>query len=295
MVDINSVELLKALLRREVELFCRRLDPLWHDISHVVSAIQRNQWQAVFFGGTLRSLLMSRLVNGRPGRPRDVDIVIQGPPLEILRELFGSLISRETRFGGFHLHDAGWEFDVWPLERTWGIVQDRIAHPDFGNLPNTTFLNIEAAAIDIWPGISGERQIYSGDDHFFKAIIERVVEVNRIENPFPELCVVRSLILVSELEFRIGPRLALYVAEHGPAISESELETVQHRHYGAVRVPGAILREWIKSVTASVNALPDGFVRLPMTSGHLETAKDQYPYEFLRTVQRWKQRKTQST
>jgi len=292
MVDINSVELLKALLRREVELFCRRLDPLWHDISHVVGTIQRNQWQAVFFGGTLRSLLMSRLVNGRPGRPRDVDIVIQGPPLEILRELFGSLISRETRFGGFHLHDAGWEFDVWPLERTWGIVQDRIAHPDFGNLPNTTFLNIEAAAIDIWPGASGERQIYSGDDQFFKAIIDRVVEVNRIENPFPELCVVRSLVLVSELDFCIGRGLAHYVATHGPAISETELETVQHRHYGEVRVPGAILREWIKFVTTSVDGHSKGGVRLPIAPRHRESPQDQYPYEFLRTVQRWNQRRT---
>ena len=57
MADVNSVELLKTLLRREVELFCRRLDPLWRDISHVVDAIQRNRWRAVFFGGTLRSLL----------------------------------------------------------------------------------------------------------------------------------------------------------------------------------------------------------------------------------------------
>jgi len=292
MVEINSVELLKALLRREVELFCRRLDPLWHDISHIVGSIQRNEWQAVFFGGTLRSLLMSRLVNGRPGRPRDVDIVIQGPPLEILRELFGSLISRETRFGGFHLHDAEWEFDVWPLERTWGIVQDRIAQPDFGDLPNTTFLNIEAAAIDIWPGTSGERQIYSGNDQFFKAIIDRVVEVNRIENPFPELCVVRSLILVSELDFCIGRGLVHYVAIHGPAISESELEKVQHRHYGEVRVPGAILREWIKFVTASVNGHSTGFIRLPIAPRHREIPQDQYPYEFLRTVQRWSQRRT---
>ncbi len=295
MADTELVELLKALLGREVELFCRRLDPLWRDIAHVVSAIERNHWRAIFFGGTLRSLLMSRLVHGRPGRPRDVDIVIQGPRLEILRELFGSLISRETRFGGFHLHDSEWEFDVWPLERTWGIMQDRIANPDFSNLPNTTFLNIEAAAIDIWPGTNGERRIYSGDDQFFKAIIDRVVEVNRIENPFPELCVVRSLILVNELDFRMGPQLANYVAEHGPAISDSELETVQLRHYGEVRVQGAILREWIKSATASVNGLPERIVRLPMTLSHRETAQDQYPYAFLRTVQRWKQRKIHPT
>jgi hypothetical protein len=291
MADIKLIELLKALLGREVELFCRRLDPLWHDISHVVSAIERNHWRAVLFGGTLRSLLMSRLVHGRPGRPRDVDIVIQGPPLEFLRELFGSLISRETRFGGFHLHDSEWEFDVWPLERTWGIVQDRIANPDFSNLPNTTFLNIEAAAIDIWPGTDGERQIYSGEDQFFKAIIDQVVEVNRIENPFPELCVVRSLILVNELGFSIGPRLANYVAEHGPAIPDAELETVQHRHYGEVRVQSGILREWIRSVTSSVNGLPDRLIRFSRTPSHREPAEDQYPYEFLRTVQKWKQRR----
>ncbi|MDY3558753.1 hypothetical protein R5W23_005910 [Gemmata sp. JC673] len=43
-----------------------------------------------------------------------------------------------------------------------GIVQDRMARPDFGNLPSTTFLNIEAAAINIWPDRDGERHIYSG-------------------------------------------------------------------------------------------------------------------------------------
>lgn len=287
MADVNAVELLKSLLQREVERFCRRLDPLWRDIPHIVEAIQRNHWRAVFFGGTLRSLLMSRLVHGHAGRPRDVDIVIQGAPLEILRELFGQLISRETRFGGFHLHDAEWDFDVWPLERTWGIVQDRIYHPDFAHLPCTTFLNIEAAAIDIWPGRTGLRQIYSGDDQFFHAIIDRVVEVNRTENPFPILCVVRSLFLANELGFAIGPRLARYVADHGPSIPEVELETVQRRHYGTVRVRGELLGRWINSVSSSASRLPNQVVYLPDISRHKEIGNDDYPYEFLRTVQRW--------
>jgi len=291
MADVNSVELLKALLRREVELFCRRLDPLWRDISHVVDAIQRNRWRAVFFGGTLRSLLLSRLVAGQPGRPRDVDIVIQGPPLDILRELFGKLISRETRFGGFHLHDGGWEFDVWPLERTWGIVQDRIDHPDFGNLPNTTFLNIEAAAIDIWPDMSGERRIYSGDDQFFKAIIDRVIEVNRVENPFPELCVVRSLVLASELGFGIGPRLAQYIAAHGPVMSEGELDSVQRRHYGEIRVSGESLRQWIIKVAGLASRFPHRIVHNLETARQDEPNPDEFPYEFLRTVQRWNHRR----
>jgi hypothetical protein len=289
MADVNAVELLKSLLQREVERFCRRLDPLWRDIPHIVEAIQRNHWRAVFFGGTLRSLLMSRLIHGQEGRPRDVDIVIQGPPLNILRKLFAPFISRETRFGGFHLHEAEWDFDVWPLEKTWGIVQDRIDHPDFAHLPYTTFLNIEAAAIGIWPQWTGERQIYSGDDQFFRAIINRVVEVNRAENPFPALCVVRSLLLVNELGFAIGPRLARYIADHGPSISETELETVQRRHYGTVRVPGELLLGWISSVSSSASRLPNQVVQLADNLRHKETGNNGYPYDFLRTVQRWTQ------
>jgi hypothetical protein len=221
-----------------------------------------------------------------------VDIVIQGPPLDSLRELFGRLICRETRFGGFHLQDAEWDFDVWPLERTWGIVQDRIDYPDFAHLPYTTFLNIEAAAIDIWPE-SGERRIYSGDDQFFRAIIDKVVEVNRAENPFPELCVVRSLVLVNELGFGIGPRLASYIAMHGPIMSEDELESVQRRHYGEVRVPGELLRGWINSVSASSSRLPNQVVHFSDISRLREMENNEYPYDFLRAVQRWNQRKTQ--
>src|SRR5690349_8923570 len=118
MADRDAVELLKALLRREVEVFCRRQDALWRTAGGVLDTIRRSNWRAVFFGGTLRSLLISRLVHRREGVPRDVDIVIQGPPLDILRTLFADAVSRETRFGGLQLRRSEWLFDVWPLERT---------------------------------------------------------------------------------------------------------------------------------------------------------------------------------
>jgi hypothetical protein len=147
----NPVDLLKALLKREVKRFCRRHDALWEAVSDTVTAIQQQHWRAVFFGGTLRSLLISRLVHRREGCPRDVDIVIQGARLEMLREQFRQLVARETRFGGLQLRRDNWLFDVWPLEQTWGLVNDRVSQPDFAHLPQTTFLNVEAAAIDVWP------------------------------------------------------------------------------------------------------------------------------------------------
>ncbi len=151
MVKVDSVDLLKAILREEVDLFCRRHDAPWKAVSEITDTIRSNQWRAVLFGGTLRSLLISRLVHQREGRPRDVDIVIQGPPLEILRQLFEKRIARETRFGGLQLRSAEWLFDVWPLERTWAIMEDKVGVPSFSYLPRTTFLNVEAVAVDLWP------------------------------------------------------------------------------------------------------------------------------------------------
>lgn len=254
MVDEIKVERLKTMLREEVEDFCQRRASPWEAVAEVTELIRCHKWRAAFFGGTLRSLLISRLAHQQLGRPRDVDIVVQGPPVEILRHLFEKLISRETRFGGLQLRKAEWLIDVWPLDRTWALLEDGVRNPGFSDLPTTTFLNIEAIAVDVWPLPGQEREIYSGDDQFFHAVINRVVEVNRVDNPFPDLCVVRSLIMVKDLDFRIGPRLAGYIADHGPAISINEFEDIQTKHYGNVRVPGALLQEWIRFVCDSIEA-----------------------------------------
>ncbi|OWK38098.1 hypothetical protein [Fimbriiglobus ruber] len=276
MADGISVEQLKSMLRDEVEFFCRRHETPWGDISEVTETIRRHAWRAVLFGGTLRSLLISRLVHQRAGRPRDVDIVIQGPPLEVLRHLFDKLISRETRFGGLQLRRAGWLFDVWPLERTWALVEDKVDQPDFSDLPRTTFLNVEAVAVDVWPAPGREREIYSGDGQFFRAIIDRVVEVNRVENPFPELCVVRSLVMTNDLGFRIGPGLARYIAGHGPSLSCDELERIQKKHYGHVRIPGARLWDWIRAVCDSLEAGVEHGLRL-FSAAELSTNRTPLP------------------
>jgi hypothetical protein len=263
MANDLTVERLKAVLRKEVDAFCCRQEAPWGAVSEITETIRREKWNAVLFGGALRSLLISRLVHGRAGRPRDVDIVIQGPPLEILRHLFEKLITRETRFGGLQLRQAEWLFDVWPLDRTWAIVEDKVGQPSFSYLPHTTFLNVEAVAVDVWPTPGLEREIYSGDDQFFRAIIDRVVEVNRIENPFPQLCVVRSLVMTHDLGFRIGPKLVRYIADHGPAIPDDELLQIQEKHYGQVRVPVSLLRDWIRSIRDSLGAGTERAIRSP--------------------------------
>ena len=265
MAQPKSVAKLETIIRREVAAFCRRLDPLRDYAARLADSVRRDDWRGVFFGGTVRSLLVSRLGYDREGRPRDVDVVVQGPPLDLLRKLFERDLVRETRFGGLQLCRGEWQFDVWPLDRTWAIVQDRIDRPDFVHLPYTTFLNVEAIAIDAWTIRGQERQIYSGDGQFFDAIVNREVEINRAANPFPELCVVRSLLMACELGFRIGPRLARYIADHGSAITAVEFEQLQQKHYGHNRVGGGTIRQWVEFVSEAVSQGRTGDLRVSVT------------------------------
>lgn len=218
---------------------------------------------AVFFGGTPRSLLTSRVFEKRFGRPRDVDIVVSGVSVDFLRERFASLISRENRFGGLQLRSRGWEFDIWPLARTWAFVHDAIACPSFAELPKTTFFNLEAVAVEIWPKPGQARKLYSGDDQFFDGILSRTLEVNREDNPFPELCVVRALVIGSALDFKLGPKLSAYVATSGARLSPDDLEAIQAKHYGRVRCSGRTLREWIDYVSEQNVRDPNAPIPLP--------------------------------
>src|SRR5438046_3055092 len=101
MVNSTQLALLKRLLIAEVAAFCKRDNRQWKQpIWKTVTEIREQNWAAVFFGGTLRSLLLSRIAHATPGRPRDVDIVMESADTSALRRQFGHYIARETRFGG---------------------------------------------------------------------------------------------------------------------------------------------------------------------------------------------------
>ena len=249
--ELKSV--LKARLLRDVAYLCRRDDRHWSKpVVQMLREFRGSQTHAAFFGGTLRSLLVSRMQRRRLGRPRDIDIVVAGTTVESLKERFHELVARETRFGGLQLRRMNWQFDVWPLQQTWAFLQDDVSAPEFSLLPATTFLNLEAIAVDVWPSPGRARCIYSGDDQFFDGLLSRTLELNREDNPYPSLCVVRSLVMSSAIDFAIGPRLARYIAGVGPTISSVELEAIQVKHYGKIRQRADLLRRWIEHIVRSL-------------------------------------------
>jgi hypothetical protein len=256
---------LKDVLRKEVSRLCRSDNRLWKEpIVDTVRELHEANWHAVFFGGTLRSLLTSRLWCRALGRPRDIDIVIRDAGVSSLRRHFKRYVSRETRFGGLQLRRMNWQFDVWPLEQTWALVQDEVKEPSFDDLPNTTFFNLEAIAVEVWPQRGRARVVYSGDNQFFDGITNRFLEINREANPFPVLCVTRALLLAGSLNFCIGPKLSHYIVRHGTGLSGRQLDEIQEKHYGNVRESGDKLRYWIRHIDKSLMAGPESPIFLPI-------------------------------
>lgn len=246
-VDIGIPDLKQKLLA-EVRLLFRPNGSWKSPILEVLEDLRRSGVQAVLFGGTLRSLLVSRIFEGRFGRPRDVDVVVSGAALPELEERFSGIIARRTRFGGLQLRHGYWRFDVWPLSETWAFRKDHSVSAAFEDLPSTTTFNLEAIAVEAWSRDGRPRALFSGNDQFFEGILSRTLELNRTDSPFPELTVVRAIIMAAELRFRIGPRLATYIGEVGPNLSEEAITQIQASHYGHSRLSSCTLKQLVRLV-----------------------------------------------
>jgi hypothetical protein len=249
-MEVNiTVPDLKRKLLAEVRTLFRPNRSVWRaPILQVLEDLKQTDARAVLFGGTLRSLLVSRLFERRFGRPRDIDLVVLGVPLSELEKRFNGIIARHTRFGGLKLRNGSWHFDVWPLEETWAFRKDKVI-ARFEDLPSTTTFNLEAIAVEVWSKDGKPRALFSGHDQFFHGILSRTLELNRTDSPFPELTVVRAVVMASELRFRIGPRLGAYIAEIAPTLNETAIDEIQAHHYGYSRMTGHTLKGIVQVIS----------------------------------------------
>jgi hypothetical protein len=224
----------------------------------IVSRIRAENWNAVLFGGTLRDLM----IYGGTQSPRDIDIVFDGVSSDEIAALFADCIVRRTRFGGLHLQYRAWMFDMWSLADTWALKSSAKNNLNFEDLPKTTFLNVEAVAADLIPKPGRARQILSHG--FFEAISERVLDINHEENPFPTLCVVRTLVTAARLRFSISRKLCAYLVHYSKLSSAEELVDVQLKHYGTCRRTAAEFQYWINFVATEYRNSGANGVMLPV-------------------------------
>lgn len=270
-MDDTSAQPQVEKLRERLSRFVTRASKWQTALDEVIKKSQSNRWSLFVFGGTLRDLLALT----PPPAPRDLDLVVSGPTIEELRGVFAPQIIRETRFGGLHLRVKKLPVDIWTLESTWAFRSGLVPSQGFEALPKTTFLNVEAVAAELNTSSGRARQIYSHG--FFEAVRDKLLEINLEDNPFPALCMVRSLITARHLDYSIGPRLLHYLYYHGSRISLEEMEAVQRAHYGHVKLDQNDLRnllglvqEHALSSTKTPLRLPPRTYQHDLLSGHHE-------------------------
>jgi hypothetical protein len=243
------------VLRRRVSRFLASKSRLKAPLIAALRRLTERKLPAVIFGGAARDLM----VHGAASEPRDVDIVVDGASVEELTVLFSDVLMRRTRFGGLHLNVKGWMIDVWPLSDTWGLRELRVGSGDFETLTRTTFLNVEAVIVDLAPfGNKGRRVHASG---FFEALRTRTLDVNLEENPFPELCAIRTLVTASKLKFHLSKRLAKYAVYQTARTPLELFVDVQLRHYGMARFDVEKIYRWSKIIQSQVDI--QSVVRVP--------------------------------
>lgn len=212
------------------------------------------------FGGLLRDLAT------RAGRisPRDVDVVISGADLDALAATFGRAVRRRTRFGGLVLVVEGWRVDVWDLHDTWAFRTNVVREPSFENLPRTTFLDVEAIAVEYRAKPGKARRVF--EHGFFSALAKGQVEINLEANPFQELAVARALVTASAMGYSIGPSLRRFILAHTSTTRVEGLIEAQLDHYRVVRRHSRTLLAWLRHLQ-DANKHGDESIVLPSAGG----------------------------
>lgn len=217
----------------------------------------RSSGNAIYiFGGLLRDLLAELT-------PRDVDLVVSDRVVHDLEDRLNRWKPRRNRFGGMNFKNDGWDFDLWPLEKTWAFNHkpEREFETSFDCLPRTTFLNVEAIAMELWPSGSPRKIFEHG---FFSAFRSRTVEINYEPNPAPEYCIIRSLLVAQRLHFQLGPRLVGYIAQHATKFTMQEYAKLQGRHYGKSVITVDNMNRWLDVIHRHADDKKQSALSLPI-------------------------------
>jgi hypothetical protein len=262
MVSVN-IERQEAVLRERIGRFFAGRARERRRLLQTLRTLKGFSAPVFIFGGVIRDLMLK----GSSISPRDVDLVVGDIDLRDISDVFAEGLQRRNRFGGLHIAIHGWQFDVWPLAETWAFRQNFLGPATFETLPQTTFLNIEAVVVRLDTRKWRYRETYTHG--FFEALLTRTLEINCEANPYPILCVVRSLLLAAKLQFSIGPKLADYICEHAQAAGIDELMNVQWQHYKRLIYDGETFDRWLFAIANQRRLSKASPVQLPSANRQL--------------------------
>jgi hypothetical protein len=218
-------EWLGRLIEAETLAVSGLYDAGWNVVRNIAQRANRNRWSVYLVGGALRDLAFSRGAR----TPRDFDLVFCNVNQDDLAAEFRDLSeARRTSLGGLRFRQRDVLIDIWSLQETLA-VRDK-AKARIQDVPRHAFLDVEAIAIELSPGIGKSRRVV--ENGFTKAFLRNTLDVNHADNPFPEVCFVKSIRTAIALQLSVGHGLVEYVLSRRWNLDA--LVEAQRSHYGDV-------------------------------------------------------------
>jgi hypothetical protein len=253
----TGIQALETRLRSQVSRLVGKSSYLKaHPVHDVLRKIEKCDRHAVLCGGACRDMVLGR---GRTV-PRDLDIIVQHVSLTDLEQQLGDYVMERTRYGGLTLRVRDWEIDIWPLSETWAFKHAGIPGKGLDDFTRTTFLDIDAIAIQLFTRKGHKRRIY--DRGFFAAVRDRTIELNFGTNPFPSRCIAKSILLAARHKFALGPRLAQYISDHAKRLDIDELVEQSRKRYAAPSLDARTVQRWLEIICDHVGTPQHSVVSL---------------------------------
>jgi hypothetical protein len=239
----------------------------------LLKQIQQVDPRAFLCGGAVRDILLSKLRGNKNIVPRDLDIVLGFEKPDKVAALFPDCHQKWNCYGGVEISHKYWSVDIWSLEKTWAFEQGLVKGNNFKDFPSTTFLDIEAVAVQLFSKRGIKREIYSKG--FFEAILTNTIDINFEPNPNPKSCVVRALYVANKYAFKIGRRLAKYIVNIGHKAELEELEQIFRVRY-PLRITTETINLWIKEINNQLKVSQRLPVQLPNNSKYIQLNFNEY-------------------
>jgi hypothetical protein len=218
----------EQILRKRFGDFVTRNGGRLQSLIETTKLFRSRGWTAFAFGGTPRGVYG----NGLRYSPRDVDLVFDDEHFPFFETVFHNSIKRRNSFGGLHLQIGNLAIDAWPLSATWAFREGYVGNPSFEKLPSTTFLNIDGIIVEMVPSRGKQRRIF--EHGFFSGWQHKTLDINFVKNPYPSICVARTLHISKHFGFQLSNRLAKYILEMLGRLTVYAIENAQLKHYGFV-------------------------------------------------------------
>ena len=216
MSDIKHIEKIE-------EVFNIYLESLFYK-----SELKKRFWKEIIcktnsyiFGGVIVDFL------NKNSNHRDIDIVVESLTENQLKEL-SKYQFQQNSFGGYKISIDNLIIDLWFLDKTWAFKRNNYLNLDlYKLLPSTSFFSSTAIIFSI-----KEKKLYYKDS--FRQFVEnKKIDIIFEENPYPELCIVKSYQYYIQ-KFKFSTQLEEYIVKNFTR-SQSSLEQIQIKHYGFVK------------------------------------------------------------